>query len=107
MEGIWVSFTRTIYLLPLRLLVANFANIKLCIKTEKLLKPWHMGTYLRVLRQSYLMNTNMTGFRWFSKIFASLCFGQKEPQHWKGYYIDIYLNNIIMAISWEARKCEN
>ena len=25
-----------------------------------------------VLIESYLMNTNMTGFRWFSKIFASL-----------------------------------
>ena len=46
-------------------------------KTEKLLKPWHMGTHLRVLSQSYLMNNNMTGFRWFSKIVASLCFGPK------------------------------
>ena len=26
-----------------------------------------MGTYLRVLSESFLMNTNMTGFRWFSK----------------------------------------
>ena len=41
----------------------------------------------RVLSKNYPMNTNMTGFRWFSKIFASLCFGQKEPQHWKGYMI--------------------
>ena len=31
-----------------------------------------MGTHLRVLGESYQMNTNMTGFRWFSKIFASL-----------------------------------
>ena len=31
-----------------------------------------MGSHLRVLNKSYLMNTNMTGFRWFSKIFASL-----------------------------------
>ena len=29
-----------------------------------------MGTYLRVLSESYPMNTNTTGFRWFSKIFA-------------------------------------
>ena len=29
------------------------------------------------------MNTNMTGFRSLSKIFASLCFGRKQPQHWK------------------------
>ena len=30
------------------------------------------------------MNTNKTRFRWFSKKFASLCFGRKLPQHWKG-----------------------
>ena len=29
-----------------------------------------MGTHLRVLIKSYPMNTNMTGFRWFSKIFC-------------------------------------
>ena len=27
-----------------------------------------MGTQLRVLIESYPMNTNITGFRWFSKI---------------------------------------
>ena len=31
-----------------------------------------------------LMSTNMTGFRCFSKIFASLWFGCKLSQHWKG-----------------------
>ena len=30
-----------------------------------------MTTKPRVLSESYLMNTNITGFRWFSKIFAS------------------------------------
>ena len=45
-------------------------------KTEKLLHPWHMGTHLRGLGENCPMNTNMTGFRWFSKIFASLCFGR-------------------------------
>ena len=39
-----------------------------------------MGTHLRVLSESYLMNTNMTGFRLFSKIVAYLCFGRKLPQ---------------------------
>ena len=34
----------------------------------KWLKPWHVGTHLRVLSESYPMNTNVTGFRWFSKI---------------------------------------
>ena len=30
-----------------------------------------MSMYLRVLGKSYPMNTNMTGFKWFSKIIAS------------------------------------
>ena len=34
-----------------------------------------MGTHLRVFNMSYPMNTNKRGFRWFSKIFMSLCFG--------------------------------
>ena len=36
-----------------------------------------MGTHLKVLGKSYPMNTNLIGFRWFSKIVAFLCFGQK------------------------------
>ena len=34
--------------------------------------PWHMGTHLRVLSGSYLKNTNMKGFEWFSIIFFVL-----------------------------------
>ena len=30
-----------------------------------------MGTHIRVLGESFPMNTNMTGFRWFSKIYPS------------------------------------
>ena len=45
-------------------------NRKLFKKAEKLLKPWHMGTHLRVLSESFPMNTNMTEFRRFSKPFA-------------------------------------
>ena len=37
-----------------------------------------MGTYLRALSKNYPMNTNMTGFRWFSKIFASLCLDESS-----------------------------
>ena len=37
-------------------------------KPEKWLKPWHVGTHLGVLIENYQINTNMTGFRWFSKI---------------------------------------
>ena len=49
------------------LLVANLANTKWCNKNLK--NDWNPGTlvYLRVLRESYPMNTNMTGSRWFSK----------------------------------------
>ena len=35
-----------------------------------------MGTHLRLLSESYPMNTNMIGFGWSSKIFASLSFGK-------------------------------
>ena len=63
--------------ITLMLLMANLANTKWCKKPEKWLKPWQMGTLLRVLGKSYPMSTNMTGFRCFSKIFASLCLGRK------------------------------
>ena len=53
-------------------LVANFANFCIfCKNNERLLKPWHMGTHLRVLSESHPMNTNMRGFSWFSKTLCS------------------------------------
>ena len=64
--------------LTLMLLVAYLGNTKWCKKAGKWLKPWHMGTHLRVLSESYPMNTNMTWFRWFPKIFAPLHFGSGE-----------------------------
>ena len=42
------------------------------------MKPWQMGTHWRVLSKSYPMNTNMTGFRWFIKIFAFLCLDESS-----------------------------
>ena len=55
------------------LLVANVPNTKWCnIFFFKWLNPWfqfYMATYLRVCSESYPMNTNMTGFRWFSSLF--------------------------------------
>ena len=60
------------------LLVANLVNTKWCKKPGKRLTPWHMGTHLRVLSESYPTNTNMTGFRWFSKISAFLCFAKSS-----------------------------
>ena len=59
------------------LLVANLANTKRCKKHEKLLKPWQMGTHLRVLGESFQMNTKTTGFQCFFKNHAFLCFGRK------------------------------
>ena len=64
-------------LLTLMMLVASLANTKWCNKPEKWLKPWQMGTHLRVLSESFPMNTNMTGFRWFLKIFGLVRFVRK------------------------------
>ena len=50
-----------------------------CKRADKKLKPWHMDTHLRVLSESYSINTNMTWFRLLSKIFASLSFELKKP----------------------------
>ena len=40
---------------------------KWCKKTENISKHWHIGTHMRVLSESFLKNTNITRFRWFSK----------------------------------------
>ena len=60
--------------LTFMLLVANFTNTK---PHKKWLKPWHTDTQLRIISVRYPMNTNMIGFRRFSKIFESLYLGQK------------------------------
>ena len=44
------------------------------------------------------MSTNTTGFRWFSKIFASLCFGRKSPKHWKGISNERILP--VLGVAW-------
>ena len=49
--------------LTLMLLVDNFIIQNGAKKAEKCLKPWHVGTHLRVLSKSYPMNTNMTRLR--------------------------------------------
>ena len=48
----------------------DHSAIKTGQNLQKLLKPWHMGTHLRVLSKRYPMNTNMTGFGW---CFKNLC----------------------------------
>ena len=64
-------FRNIFYLLELNLilLVAILATRKWCKNPEKMTETL---AHVRVLSKSYLMNTNMTGFRWFSRIIASL-----------------------------------
>ena len=65
--------------LTLMLLVANLANYtQLCKNPEKSLKPWHMGTHLRVLGEGYPMSTNMTRFRWFQRSLRSCALGKSS-----------------------------
>ena len=52
------------------LLVYKLAYTNWCKKLENWLKPWHMGTHLRVLSKSYPKNIYITGFRFFFYIFA-------------------------------------
>ena len=65
MSGRW-------YLLTIPMLRLLSSKAQGCKDFWKPFKP-----SLRVLNKSYPMNTNITGFRWFSKILASLCFGEK------------------------------
>ena len=44
------------------LVVANFANTRSHKKSKKWLKPWHMGTHMRVLNESYPMNPHWKGW---------------------------------------------
>ena len=71
--ALWTKVASTLEGLTLMLLVANLANTKWWKKLRKWLKPWQMGTHMRVLSESYPMSTNMTGFRWFSEVFRNLC----------------------------------
>ena len=54
------ALVHVLYNLTLMVLVANLSNTK----------TWRMGTQLRVLSESFLMNTNMTGVRW---VFFNTC----------------------------------
>ena len=61
---------------PNMLLVAIFGQYKMMQKLKIITETLTDGTH-RVLSESFPMNINMTGFRYISKIFASLCFGRK------------------------------
>ena len=43
-----------------------------CLESVSIHRPWHMGIHLRVLGESYSMNTNMTGRIWFSENAVSM-----------------------------------
>ena len=47
--------------------VAYVAITKWCKNPEKWQKTWQIGTHLRELSKSFPVNTNMAGFKWFSK----------------------------------------
>ena len=64
---------------------------------EKWLKPWHMATHLRLLSESFPINTNLVGFRWFSrnlfvlvlwaKVASALKRGRWSVPSWTKIYI--------------------
>ena len=73
------------------LLVANLANTKWCKKPVKWPKPWQMGTHMKVLGESFPMNTNIMGFNGFRKYLRpcnlderSLSIRRVKPQNGKG-----------------------
>ena len=88
------------FILTLMLLVANLANTKWWKNNWKTLETCHVGTHLRELRESFPMNTNMTGFRWFSKNFvfssldeSSLIMERVKKSLCKGGLFVYYLDN--------------
>ena len=103
----------------LMLLVANLASTKLCKKTEKWLKLWHMGTHLTVLSESYPMNTNMTGIKCFSKNLWVLVIWVKVAPPLEGsatdwtwyiglqYFLHYYYNIITILLQYLLQYCYN
>ena len=69
-------------------------------KNWKWLKPWQMGTHLRVLSESYPINTNMTGFGWFSEIFCILVLLTKVAPGLEGLNIKWWHADL-----WILTKC--
>ena len=87
---------------------------------ESWLRPRHMGTHLRVLSESYLMNTNMTGFWWFSKNLGILVLWTKvalalegltplmlglfRPMHKKANIYKNHLNPVMLVFIWKLLR---
>ena len=81
---------RYVLLLTFMLLVANLANTIWCENPKRWLKPWQMGTYLRVLSESYPMNTNMTGFYMFFKDLCIFVLWTKVASALEGIKVILY-----------------
>ena len=65
-------------------------------------ETWHMGTHLRVLAESYPMNTNMTGFRWFSKNICILVLWTKVASALEGLKLTLLCKIIHQSV---VRPC--
>ena len=65
--------------------IKRMSYTKWCKKPEIWLKPKHMGTHLIVLSESYPMNTNIIGFRWFPKSLLPCTLGESSPalERWR------------------------
>ena len=64
-------------------------------------EPLAHGTHMRVLEENYPMNTNMTGFWWFSEMFASLFFWAKVASSLEGLKVVeeyvFFINPLMLA----------
>ena len=58
-----------------------------------------MGTHLRVLSESYPMNTNMSGFRWFFKNLCILVLWTKVASALEGLNINEIVRLLLEAVS--------
>ena len=59
-----------------------------------------MGTHLRVLSESYPMNTNMIGFRWFSSFLRPYALDESALSIGRSSIVDSYLST-----SYQGMEC--
>ena len=69
------------------LLAANLANKEWCKKAEKWLKPWQMGTHVRVLAENFPMNDRVSLF--FKNLLRPCDLDKSNLSiNWKGWYLE-------------------
>ena len=91
--------------LTLMLLVANLVNMKWWQKAEKWLKPWQMGTHLRVLSETIPMNTSMTGLRCFHNFLPFCAFD--EINHSRKGLTNLCLKVTLEIVVWNFATFDN